>query len=709
MTSKKELLEDHDPTERLEFNNLEDVEEDYEDRDDDDDDYDEDDFEYDEKHEEDDDDDDDDDEDATDNDRAALAYLYRYEQMVRQQDAEDHATISHLRPLFDRLRVLGYSGKGGVEGGGRSGTTQNGIDHKSPLSYEALENEDHFFTNGKLDDDDDDDDDENDARKENLGYCEIPNLLSYPAMKNALVLLRNDDHSEEVMSTDQQLMMVLSEITRNMADEGLDEEDEKEEDDATTIRKRSLSFPEFLHCYKTVVNGMMVLQMLPAVNYYQQSISSSSSSLDHKKPGDSLGVQYLRSRTKDRSVAMLSTFAMDYYNKTNNSSNNNNKTNQYGLNSYYANKKQKRTFPIGGESKRDGATGTAPPQSVNADDSAVKSGTRMSGSMMSGSMTGGSMVSGTIMNGAVTNGSLMNGTISRSLGNSATTQSRPTKLWKYFSDYNATLTNTIRKMPKSKQRKMAYLVVFSIAFFTWYCGAFLVFYLKRSTPLSTKEQYQEAFAPYKELHWARAELNTISRTISNLEQERSNLEKNIDKLRETKQELKQQKNSTRTTNTAIVSKPSSTHPTVLQTAYERCSSRLNNLEDERLRMLVSASEQEEHIQACQARLEILLRPNLSIQERTNLVVEDDDDVWNKRRRQKQVQKQIMSALAGAGWVVLAPKAWMVIGHLGSATKIISVADGMGKILSSPIVRSLRSNFLRIKYVVRGLFSSYIGV
>ena len=47
-------------------------------------------------------------------DKEALAYLLKYETMVRQQEVEDMATLAHVRPLLARLRMLGG------EAGGKS-------------------------------------------------------------------------------------------------------------------------------------------------------------------------------------------------------------------------------------------------------------------------------------------------------------------------------------------------------------------------------------------------------------------------------------------------------------------------------------------------------------------------------------------------------------------------------------------------------------
>ena len=58
--------------------------------------------------------------------RSALAYLLRYEAMVRTQDLEDGATAEHARPLFGRLLFLGRRAGGGGGGGGGGNASKGG-------------------------------------------------------------------------------------------------------------------------------------------------------------------------------------------------------------------------------------------------------------------------------------------------------------------------------------------------------------------------------------------------------------------------------------------------------------------------------------------------------------------------------------------------------------------------------------------------------
>ena len=130
----------------------------------------------------------------------ALEYLLRYETMVRQQDAEDVATLAHLRPLLAKIEKLG--GKNTVD---------------TPTSQEG-------------------------------GMEEImAREVTFHQLQTALQELEND--STHVMTTDRQLMLVLKTLGQKSASSS-DEE--------------SISWAEFYQCYKTVVAGMQTLQYVPS-------------------------------------------------------------------------------------------------------------------------------------------------------------------------------------------------------------------------------------------------------------------------------------------------------------------------------------------------------------------------------------------------------------------------------------------------------------
>ena len=145
-------------------------------------------------------------------DRSALAYLLRYETLVRSQDVEDAATSDHLRPLFDRLCVLG---------GGSSSTNSNAdgkLLAKGALAADADDNIPGLIPSHSASTD------EGDVSAENADE----QILTYEAMKTAITTLdaehskvsSNDakysngggDGTAEVLTTDLQLMLLLRTI-----------------------------------------------------------------------------------------------------------------------------------------------------------------------------------------------------------------------------------------------------------------------------------------------------------------------------------------------------------------------------------------------------------------------------------------------------------------------------------------------------------------
>lgn len=239
-----------------------------------------------------------DDDDDGDSDRAALAYLLRYEHMVRQQELEEEATVAHLRPLFERIRILG-----GEEDTARADVSGGLVG--SPLSYDALTGQDP-----------------NSSREEGVGgEEEEEEVLSFRSMQRALAILQRQGEYEgtdqqEVMGTDEQLMLVLQKLVDTFDDYTLSEASDRLEttaaDPASTSaemdaderqRKRrelSLTFPEFLHCYRTVILGMQTLQQLPGRPTTDRGEGEGST----PAPPPS----YQRTRTQDRTMAMIRAF-----------------------------------------------------------------------------------------------------------------------------------------------------------------------------------------------------------------------------------------------------------------------------------------------------------------------------------------------------------------------------------------------------------------
>ncbi len=146
-------------------------------------------------------------------DRIALSYLLRYETMVRQQEAEEMATLAHLRPLLERIQVLS---------GGRSGN--NDFSNHNITSF---------------------------PQSVNIGddYASLGNEISYQQLKRALEALQIEN-SPEVMTTDRQLMMMLRLLTQKTTD----------------LTEETISWGELVMMYKLCILGMLTLQHMPATS-----------------------------------------------------------------------------------------------------------------------------------------------------------------------------------------------------------------------------------------------------------------------------------------------------------------------------------------------------------------------------------------------------------------------------------------------------------
>jgi hypothetical protein len=162
--------------------------------------------------------------------REAMAYLLRYETMVRQQEAEDMATLEHVRPCIERLQDLA-----GIEPSFQNNNSNNnGANHSSHRASDT---------------------------------AFLSQEISFADLRKAMQALDNATNME-FFKTDRQFMMVLRILTSKA----------HEVEGNVTI-----TWAEFVQCYKTCIVGMMVLQHL----------SSSSAN---------------RSRARDRTLTMLSLF-----------------------------------------------------------------------------------------------------------------------------------------------------------------------------------------------------------------------------------------------------------------------------------------------------------------------------------------------------------------------------------------------------------------
>ena len=169
---------------------------------------------------------------------------------------EDAATSDHLRPLFDRLCVLG---------GGSSSTNSNAdgkLLAKGASAGDADDNIPGLIPSHSASTD------EGDMSAGNADE----QILTYEAMKAALVALDADhskissadakysngggDGTAEVLTTDRQLMLLLRTIVDANASLNAD-------GDMNNSGSAGLTYAEFLQVYKVVVGGMQTLQRIP--------------------------------------------------------------------------------------------------------------------------------------------------------------------------------------------------------------------------------------------------------------------------------------------------------------------------------------------------------------------------------------------------------------------------------------------------------------
>jgi hypothetical protein len=181
----------------------------------------------------------------------ALAHLVRYETMVRQQEAEDMATLAYMRPCLERLVQLAEIS----DAPSTSATAGGRMDRN--LSFRSLR-----------------------AAREKLDAIERnPNRQS---------------EEKEFLATDRQLLMVLRILTKD---------DDEVLDDETT-----LTWAEFVQCYKVCIAGMLTLQQLASPGGPAALTKGGADNTNSDAYSDSLSLASLRSRTRDRTVSMMSLF-----------------------------------------------------------------------------------------------------------------------------------------------------------------------------------------------------------------------------------------------------------------------------------------------------------------------------------------------------------------------------------------------------------------
>jgi hypothetical protein len=184
---------------------------------------------------------------ASENEQFAFSFLARYGEMIHAQEAEDQATISHVRPIFHTIQRLG---------GGATDQRQSGHGNQASMIKETsfTANADDTYMQGTsrhgvV----------NDSIVSTPPPSSVATSISYDdklafetmrRFKDAPVILGIEDSKDyEVLKTDQQLCLVLKTMVESS--------DYRHHPDA------GITFAEFVHVYKIAVSGMQALQMLP--------------------------------------------------------------------------------------------------------------------------------------------------------------------------------------------------------------------------------------------------------------------------------------------------------------------------------------------------------------------------------------------------------------------------------------------------------------
>ena len=190
--------------------------------------------------------------------RFTLPFLLGYENMVRGQDNADASTITHLRPVFDKLRYIGGDTdvqpvSMGMSDGNDSTTSLGGGDDRSIGTSGTLD------TYGTAD--------RSDADKESdaLSYLtslsnridlDDGTLLTFAAIAQSLdVLTRKEDE----MTCDNNLMLLLQSVTDAVLSASTTQDDEIDEE----FECDGLTFTEFLHAYQSVAISIRAMRRFP--------------------------------------------------------------------------------------------------------------------------------------------------------------------------------------------------------------------------------------------------------------------------------------------------------------------------------------------------------------------------------------------------------------------------------------------------------------
>jgi hypothetical protein len=195
-----------------------------------------------------------------------IAYLIRYETMVRQQEAEDMAVWAHVGPCMVRLMALIHS------------MEQHPHDHMP--SHDPSVVPPHVV-----------------LLQEEVSFVQLKLALqALEALSPGRFEIHRDTMTTpkaavvvECMTTDRQLMMILRLLTQKVV---LDTDTSSST--STTNPMIGLTWAEFVQCYKICIIGMITLQHLPIPSSSSSSVTTAAS--------------VVRTRARDRTLAMLSLF-----------------------------------------------------------------------------------------------------------------------------------------------------------------------------------------------------------------------------------------------------------------------------------------------------------------------------------------------------------------------------------------------------------------
>ena len=156
--------------------------------------------------------------------REALAYLLRYETMIRQQEAEDMATLAHVRPCIERLEELA-----GIPQPQRTA---------SSARRTIMESDSALLTR------------EISFRHLKRALEALERQEASSQQDTTVVTGDNSSFSAEFMTTDRQLMMVLRLLTQK-----IDSFTNEDDDDDMSIAWAddddvSIAWAEFFQAYK---------------------------------------------------------------------------------------------------------------------------------------------------------------------------------------------------------------------------------------------------------------------------------------------------------------------------------------------------------------------------------------------------------------------------------------------------------------------------